>query len=213
MGHAFLTRNPLLPKEYFVPQGVDPEIAKWNQDLEYSLMRCPGKFSIRVATFRGRVSFESASESTSKRTREAKANDPLVTAAENAHLMTVALREKGWDAYEFHDRHESYVAVGSFEAGQQLSDGRIALAGREAQVIIDTFGAATPLNVFEKPAQQDKQLEQIQKQRFENLFSQGRGQEVRGFHPKRFVGLPLDIIPEPVQVPRKSFSAAYARNS
>ena len=39
MGHAFLTRNPLLPKEYFAPKGVEEEVAKWNEDLEHSLFR------------------------------------------------------------------------------------------------------------------------------------------------------------------------------
>ena len=212
MGHAFLTRNPLLPKEYFVPQGVEAEIAKWNEGLEYSLMKCPGKYSIRVATFRGRVMFQTGEEKLSTQTRKAQERDPLVEAAKNAHLLAAALREKGWEAYEFHDRHESYVTVGSFDEGQQFEDGRVALNSREAQTIVNTFGAATPNNVFERPADQDKQLEELQKQRFSNLFSQGRGEAFAGLHPKRFVGLPFDIIPEPVYVPKKSISSTYARN-
>jgi len=212
MGHAFLTRNPILPKEYFVPQGVEAEIAKWNEGLEYSLMKCPGKYSIRVATFRGRVMFQTGEEKLSTQTRKAKERDPLVEAAKNAHLLAAALREKGWEAYEFHDRHESYVTVGSFDEGQQFEDGRVALTGRDAQTIVNTFGAATPNNVFERPAVEDKQLEELQKERFSNLFSQGRGEAFAGLHPKRFVGLPFDIIPEPVYVPRKSISSSYARN-
>jgi hypothetical protein len=212
MGHAFLTRNPILPKEYFVPQGVDNEVAKWNEGLEYSLMKCPGKYSIRVATFRGRIMFQTGEdEQTNNKTRAAKEKDPLVEAAKNAHLLAAALREKGWEAYEFHDRHESYVTVGSFDDGQQFEDGSVALAGSEAQTIVNTFGAATPNNIFEKPAAQDQQLEELQKQRFSNLFSQ-HGQTFAGLHPKRFVGLPFDIIPEPVYVPKKSISSTYARN-
>lgn len=212
MGHAFLTRNPLLPKEYFVPQGVEPQVAKWNEGLDYNLMKCPGKYSIRVATFRGKVSLISNSTKEEKPKRKSSDSIPLATEAENAHKLTLALREKGWEAYEFHDRVESYVTVGSFEEGQRLADGRIALTSREAQIIINTFGAATPNNVFERPAPQDRELENLQKQRFNNLFSQGYGKTATGFHPKRCVGLPLDIIPEPVSVPRKSISAAYARN-
>ncbi len=212
MGHAFLTRNPILPKEYFVPQGVDKDVAEWNEGLEYSLMKCPGKYSIRVATFRGRMMLQTnEDESTNNKTRAAKEKDPLVEAAKNAHLLATALRKKGWEAYEFHDRHESYVTVGSFDEGQQFEDGRVALAGHEAQTIVNTFGAATPNNIFEKPAAQDKQLEELQKQRFSNLFAQ-RGEAFAGLHPKRFVGLPFDIIPEPVYVPRKSISSTYARN-
>lgn len=212
MGHAFLTRNPLLPKEYFVPQGVEAQVAKWNEGLEYNLMKCPGKYSIRVATFRGKVSLVSNSTKEDQPKRKASDSVPLATEAENAHKLTLALRGKGWEAYEFHDRVESYVTVGSFEEGQKLADGRVALTSRDAQIIINTFGAATPNNVFEKPAAQDRQLENLQKQRFNNLFSQGYGKTATGFHPKRCVGLPLDIIPEVVSVPRKSISSAYARN-
>jgi hypothetical protein len=215
MGHAFLTRNPMLPKEYFVPQGVDPEVAKWNEPVEYSLMKCPGKYSIRVATFRGRVTFETYNEKQNQKPRKSKKKkmDPLEEAAYNAHAMTVALRAKGWEAYEFHDRHESYVSIGSFDSGQQLADGRIELNDREAQIIANTFGAATPNNVFERPAPQDIQEEELRKQHFNRLFSQGRGEVFEGLHPKRFIGLPLDIIPEPVNVPRKSISGAYARSN
>ncbi len=212
MSDAFLTRNPILPKEFFVPQGVDPEVAKWNEGLEYSLLKCPGTYSIRVATFSGRATFEMMGQNSQKQLAKTKGKDSLAEAARNAHLMAVALRQKGWEAYEFHDRQESYVTVGSFESGQQLTDGRIALTGHEAQTIVNTFGATTPNNIFEKPATQDKQLENLQKQRFNNLFSQGRGEAAEGLHPKRFVGLPFDIIPEPVSVPKKSISSAYARN-
>ena len=212
MGHAFLTRNPILPKEYFVPQGVEAEIAKWNEGLEYSLMKCPGKYSIRVATFRGRISFQTEKEDTTNQPRKAKEKDPLVEAAHNAHTVAVALRAKGWEAYEFHDRHESYVTVGSFETGEQFADGKVALTDREAQTIVNTFGAGSPNNVFERPAAKDIQTEEARKQQFNNLFSQGHGEAFQGLHPKRFMGLPLDIIPEPVYVPKKSISSAYARN-
>ena len=213
MGHAFLTRNPLLPREYFVPQGVDQKIAKWNEGLKYSLMKCPGKYSIRVATFRGRTSLKSNTDEVEDfRTRKATDDDPLVVAGRNAHLLAVALRQKGWDAYEFHDRLESYVAVGSFDKGQTQPNGQIVLASRDAQIILNTFGATTPENIFNRPAPQDYRREEIQKQRFNNLFANQHGTVAAGFHPKKFVGMPFDIFPQPVLVPRRSISAAYARN-
>ena len=212
MSHAFLTRNPLLPKEYFVPTGVDTQVVKWNSGLEYSLLGCPRKYTIKVATFKGRTSLKGARDVTEvARTRKAEANDPLVLAVQNAHLLTVALREKGWEAYEFHDRQESYVTVGSFDQGQQTTDGKILLSDRNAQIIIDTFGAATPNNIFNRPAQQDLQLEQQKKRQFQSMLG-NQGQIASGFYPKRFVGLPFDIIPEPVRVPHQSVSSAYARN-
>jgi len=212
MGYAFLTRNPLLPKEYFVPQGVEEDIAKWNEDLKYTLMKCPGKYSIRVATFKGRSSLKKAGETIEKaKTRKASQDDPLVLAGKKAHKLVVALRAKGWEAYEFHDRHESYVTIGSFDNGQTLADGRIVISHRNAQIITDTFGAHTPNNVLNRPAPEDQRLEAKRKQQFNSLFAGGNRPVATGFHPKRFVGMPLDIQPKVVSVPRRSISSVYAR--
>lgn len=212
MGHAFMTRNPMLPKDYFVPQGIDNDVAKWNEGLELTLMKCPGRYSVRVATFRGRTSLESNdAEKSGNRVRKAKKDEPLVVAAKNAHLMAVALREKGWEAYEFHDRQESYVAIGSFNEGQIRPDGQIALSDRDAQIIMNTFGASSPNNIFNRPAQQDVRLENQRKEQFMSMFQNNKGQVAEGFHPKRFVGLPMDIYPQAVRVPRRSVSSAYAR--
>lgn len=213
LGHAFLTRNPILPKEYFAPMGIDKEVAKWNKDIEYSLMKCPGRYSIQVATFRGRTELHAKSvDQDNLKTRKAEEKDPLVQAVRNAHLLTEALRKKGWEAYEFHDRQESYVAVGSFNDAKQLPDGRLMLNSRDAQTIINTFGGMSPNNVFNRPAAQDLQLEQMKKQQFLNSFTKQQGAVATGFYPKRFVGLPFDIHPKPVIVPRETISSAYAQN-
>ena len=223
MGHAFLTRNPLLPKEYFAPPGVDKDIAEWNKGLEHSLLHCPGKFTIRVATFRGRTLLKEANDGVDDdlRARRANEDDPLVRAGENAHNLTVALRSKGWEAYEFHDRTESTVCVGSFDEMQRTPDGRLAPATRDAQIIIDTFGASTPAVGFERPAYQEmgvkpenitkvEMKEELIKQQFGNRFA-SVGEVATGFHPKRFVGLPFDIQPAPIEAPKQSISSAYVR--
>ncbi len=224
MGHAFMTRNPLLPKEYFAPPGVDADVAKWNEGIEHSLLNCPGKYTIKVATFRGRSSLKAANFGTEDHVvRQAREDDPLVLAVKNAHLLTEALRSKGWEAYEFHDRYESYVTVGSFDEMQHTEDGRLATSSRKAQVIIDTFGAATPNSSFDRSAYQelgmrDDQIQKVEreqekiKEQFKNRFSQGLGQMSEGFYPKRFVGLPFDIQPCPIEAPKKSISSAYVRN-
>jgi hypothetical protein len=225
MSHAFMTRNPLLPKEYFAPPGVDEEVAKWNKGLDYSLLHCPGRYSIRVATFAGRTSLKGTLDDKldDGKVRMAKDDDPLVVAGQNAHKLAVALRSKGWEAYEFHSRQESYVTIGSFNEMERLEDGRLVPSTREAQVIISTFGASTPNASFEKPAYRemgvnDKQAQALEakqeeiKKQFENhLASQGLGDVADYFHPKRFVGLPFDILPVPVEVPKQSISAAYVR--
>ncbi|MCH2115592.1 MAG: hypothetical protein MK171_11860 [Pirellulales bacterium] len=211
LGHAFLTKNPLLPKEYFMAQGVDREVAKWNESVKYSLMKCPGNFSMRVATFKGRVSLKAANEDGQKGKID-KVSHALVTAADNAHFLTSALRKKGWEAYEFHDRYESYVTVGSFREGVAQPNGQIQLKHPDAKTIFDTFGARSPQNIFNRPAEQDLMVEQQQKAKFQKLLGSATGNVSKGFHPKRFVGLPFDIDPTPVRVPRQSISSAYVRN-
>jgi hypothetical protein len=225
MSHAFMARNPLLPKEYFTP-GLDPEVAKWNshKSLEYSLLRCPKKYTIKVATFRGRSSLARVGDEIAgaSRTRLAREDDPLVIAAENAHHMTVELRKRGWEAYEFHDRHESVVTIGSFDEMQTLPDGRLAPATREAQIIIHTFGAMRPNVGFDRAAYQELGVEEDEirkvelneqqiKLQFDSQFSQQYGQVSEGFYPKKFIGLPFDIMPQPIESPKLSIGSAYAR--
>jgi hypothetical protein len=220
MGHAFIARNPLLPKEYFTP-GLDPEVAKWNGG-EFSLLNCPGKYTIKVATFRGRSTLVGSANfgEEQPRLRKAKDNDPLVVAGDNAHKLATALRAVGWEAYEFHDRHASYVTVGSFDEMKDLGDGRLAPATREAQIIVNVFGAATPNVGFERPNYQQLGMdaEDIRKvetdeqrimAQFATKFS--NGEVTTGLHPKQFVGLPFDIQSEPILAPKESIGATYAR--
>ncbi|HEY6563598.1 MAG TPA: hypothetical protein VIY86_03835, partial [Pirellulaceae bacterium] len=126
LGQAFVTRNPLLPEEFFAPRGVDSLVASMNDGLKYSLLECPGKYSVKVATFRGTVVIDQ------RRVQEIEATgrmeSRLALAAENAHLLTEQLRRRKIEAYEFHDRYESVVTVGSFdELGTTGLDGEIEL--------------------------------------------------------------------------------------
>src|SRR5690606_16398281 len=60
MRSAFICRNPLLPKEYFVPRGVDNFVANMNKGVEHSLLDCPGRYTIQIAHFEGKVTIEGA---------------------------------------------------------------------------------------------------------------------------------------------------------
>lgn len=219
MAHAFISRNPLLPKEFFTP-GLDPFIVDLNKGLDYSLLKCPRKYTIKVATFRGRTTLQKAGDAVeeSRGARWAKDNDPLIVAAKNAHELTLALRSKGWEAYEFHDQHESYVTVGSYDEMEDLGDGRLAALTRDAQIVVNTFGASTPNVGFERPAYdalgmdaQDIQKVQADEALIEQQYDQWMGGVKGGFHPKQFVGLPFDIQPAPIVAPKESISSAYAR--
>lgn len=224
MGHAFLTRNPLLPREYFAPPGVEADVAKWNKNVEYSVLKCPGKYTIRVATFTGRTVLKAANDGVPDNLapRAMTEKDPLVVAADNANKLTIALRAKGWEAYEFHDRHESIVTVGAFNEMQRTEDGRLLPATPEAQIIINTFSAATPTQgfdaaVYREMGVKEEKIRQLQdkelkiKQQFDSRFSKGLGDVADGFNPKRLVGIPFDIQPLPIEAPKQSISSAYVR--
>ena len=47
--------------------------------------------------------------------KKASTANKLVAAAEKAHRLTLELRKHKVEAYEFHDRYESYVCVGGFD--------------------------------------------------------------------------------------------------
>lgn len=221
MRAAFMTRNPLLPDEFFAPKGVDKFVEKMNKEFEHSALDIPGKQTIRVATFRGRGTLVGASQSRSSKTRrKADDVDPLAEAAENAHFLCEEMRRKGWEAYEFHDRTESWVSVGSFDSvvdgsGQPL---------HEPMEIVRTFGAAhntspTPLEK-QRGAQVESARAQEVKQQFNSLFTSEVGQIASGMNPKYAQvefekgrpprPVPFDVYPEAVDAPKKSVSSGFA---
>jgi hypothetical protein len=233
MAIAFFTRNPLLPREYFVPKGVDPFVAKMNQGVEHSLLDCPGQYTVQVATFRGKTILQTSGEEEAGgksfwgRSKRSDDRNPLVEAAENAHLLTQELRAHGFEAYEFHDRTESIVTIGSFaQAAQRLPDGRVVpIPG--VQKIIETFGAAydtpaDPLTGIGNDRQTQMRVQQ-QEQQFNLRLNSQQAAIVPGMNPKHVKILrgsgkrkttdriiPMDVYPHAIEVPKRSVSSAYA---
>lgn len=178
MGYAFVTRNPLLPQEYFVPKGLDPLVEQMNRDVEYSLLKNRGQYSVRVATFRG--------ASTMKLNEADKLPSKLEDAAVKAHELTLQLRKKGVEAYEFHDRFESIVTVGSFDSvGTQQPDGKMELNPAVHRLMQEYGPEHKPLP----------------------------GQQAFGLMPRSLAGINFDIQPVPVQVPRTSVAASYTASN
>jgi hypothetical protein len=185
MGAAFVTRNPLLPEEYFNAKGLDPFLVEINKDLEHSLLKCPGTYTVRVATFRGVDTMKPAEFE--RLTSERKGDAKIDQAAMKASAMCAALRARGIEAYEFHDRTESMVTVGSFNNyGQPRPDGKIEI-NPAIHRIMQEFGPV---------------------KRRMNDGTQGvqaRTEPAKGYR----LGIPFDPDPWPVQVPRQSVGAAY----
>ena len=182
LGRAFAVPNPLVPRESYAPKGVDTFVFKINKDVEYSLLDCPGNYSVRVATFRGTVI---TNQQKVKEIQEGgRLKSTLEEAAIKAHKVTMKLRELGHEAYEFHDRHESYVTVGSFDwVGEDRLDGKQEI-NPKVHAMIKKFSP-----------------------------SNGANPQVRSVsaRPKKVAGISLDAQPIPVQVPKRSLASDYSR--
>lgn len=178
MGRAFIIRNPNLPAEYFTQKSVEPFVERLNSGVAHSLLKNPGKYSVQVATFRGKVVYDIEKDYDA----DAAVSNSLVKAAEDAHKLVTALRKQGIEAYEYHDRHESVVCVGSFQSlGMRQIDGKINLEPRVAAVM-KAYGA--------------------QRVQIPNSTQ-------FGLRPKTLGGIQFDIQPRPIHVPKKSIGSSY----
>ncbi len=193
---AIMIPNPLLPDDYFARQEVDEFELAMNADVEHSLLDCPGRYTVRVATFTGSGSFATGAADPPPATggfvdmnrfldalkgsgwrdpqvRGVERESRLVEAADNAHRLTEALRRAGWQAWEFHDRDSSIVCVGAVD---QLAVPTAAGRPEPHPEIARIVTALGP-----DPA------------------ALARGQVM----PRAFGGILLDVQPKPIDVPRR----------
>ncbi|HVX16068.1 MAG TPA: hypothetical protein VHC22_33090 [Pirellulales bacterium] len=186
MRTALITTNPLLPPEYFKPKGVDSLVLKMNDGVKYSLLKCPGRFTCKVATFTGQATVDQKIINQIENGK--KFESRLELAAERAHEMAVTLRAKGYEAYEFHDRYVSMVTVGSFDSvGTPRPDGKIEI-NPKLHEMMETFSA-------KKTA----------------VIGQAAPKVGDPFIVTTKIGkIPCDIQAMPVEVPKRSISRDYA---
>ena len=184
MGSAFATRNPLLPKEYFSQGGPDEFVVNLNRRVKFSLLQNPGKFTVRVATFRGEYTINMSKIADLEMSGEV--SDKLEVAAQESHRLTMALRKQDIEAYEYHDRHESIVTIGSFDTeGVPLPNGTVDI-NPEILDIMKKFGG---------------------------VRQSIPGRPEVGLQPQTLDGVVFDIQPYPIPVPRRSIGTAYSRRS
>ncbi|MFM2093037.1 MAG: hypothetical protein RIS70_161, partial [Planctomycetota bacterium] len=181
MRNAFATCNPMLPPEYFRGSGIDPLVKQMNKDADFSLLKNKAKYTVKVATFSGNSTmfFRDDEELDKKKNGKTMLED----AALKANRLAKVLRAKGVEAYEFHDRHESYVTVGSFDAeGTQQPDGSFRYRP-EIQAILDRY-KGTPQG------------------------SPNQGQIT--YRPHIEDGILFDMNPTLIRVPHDSVASGYA---
>jgi hypothetical protein len=187
MSRAFVTTNPLLPEQFFATRGVDKLVESMNDGVKFSLLDCPGKYTVQVATFMGKVVIDQ-SKVQKILAEDRPVEGGLIEAAEKANKVCLALREKGYEAYEFHDRGMSIVTVGSFDSvGTPRRDGKTEIDPK-IHKIMQAFSAAD--------------------QKLPENFGYAN---VMGRRPKSLEGISLDAQPLPVTVPKRSFTSAFGR--
>ncbi|MDR0337500.1 MAG: hypothetical protein LBI18_10460 [Planctomycetaceae bacterium] len=176
---AFGVVNPMLPPEN-QRGSVDKLVASLNSVSPYSLLKCPRRYTVRVATFTGKIIIRQDEikeiESGRKPFSVGKTSE-LEIAGKAATKLCNVLREQGLEAYEFHDRFASFVTIGSFDSyGQELANGMIQLHPEIAQIMERFQG---------KPATQGVQPGTI------------------AHEPVRIAGIECDIQPMIIEVPRQ----------
>ncbi|MCE9631577.1 MAG: hypothetical protein K8S94_12795 [Planctomycetia bacterium] len=194
---ALLIPNPLLPADYFSRQQIDDFVMEMNADVTHGLLDCPGRYTVRVATFTGAGTFNTAAGNVEEEpssgglvdvtrfvevlkgngwkdphVRGVQQESRLVEAADKAHRLTEALRKNGWPAWEFHDRDSSIVCVGSID---QL-------------VVPGPGGRQNP----------HPEIARIVAGLGPDQAALARGQIL----PRSFDGIMLDVQPKPIDVPR-----------
>ena len=160
MRHAFIIPNPMLPPDYFNQQAVDEETIALNKGVPYSLLECPGKYTVQIATFKGNAVIKQNDIRDIEEGRK-EMKSQLAAAAQKAHDLTIYLREKGYEAYQYHDRFSSIVTVGSFNSpGRTSPDGQLEI-DPEIQRIIDFFRAGEPDPKFQNRPEVQSRLKAL----------------------------------------------------
>ena len=124
---AFLTINPLFSQEEVAKTKRDPLILRLNGNSEYSILRNKGKYTLTVATFKGRSKTGIGEREYKKAYDLFTPSGTLDDAAERAWKVAKMLREglfsgsqngRTFEAYVYHDRFQSLVTIGSFDSPQ-----------------------------------------------------------------------------------------------
>lgn len=124
-GRAHMTMNPLMSDSQRSKKTRDPLIKRLNADMEYSLLKNHGKYSLRVATFEGARASSVGSSSSEKLEgfMNRMTGKSLQESGVKAWELTEALRnakkygyDQDFEAWVFHDRYRSIVTVGSFDS-------------------------------------------------------------------------------------------------
>ncbi len=185
MGNAFLTRNPMLPEDYFHAPQVNAFVRSLNDDKPNSLLNCKGNYTVVVRTFSGLNTIVDGK----KEKGFQPSGERMLQCGVDANKMVALLRAEGVEAYEFHDRTQSLVTIGSFDTlGKEIPGGGFEYAP-EIQRVMSEYRA---FNIDPKLA------EHVQHQTTQGV-------------PVKCVAerYPFDVEPLPIAVPKISKRSLY----
>jgi hypothetical protein len=115
--NSFVVHNPTVAVERPSQKDEDEYLRRLNSCESYSIYKCRKPWTLAVATYNGLAVVVPKSASTSFVEKLfGGGNDQLGAAAQNAHNLAEALHRAGFDAYVFHTRYRSVVAVGGFDS-------------------------------------------------------------------------------------------------
>jgi len=136
LSNAFLIPNPLVDASSLRSRR-DPLLLHLNKDMEHSLNLCPGKYSLVIATFRGKLNTHTNDNRLGKSAQlvDSKLGSTLDQAYLDAWRLCQGMRtakslgyDRDYDTYVYHDRHYSVVTIGAFD---DPKDPRIRMLARQ----------------------------------------------------------------------------------
>lgn len=203
----------MLPEDFYKTPEVDRFVKKLNEEKQHSdfnLLSCPGKFTVRVAVFSGEDrSIGGWGGSGSQSNMDEQKVSQLEIAAEKAALATVALRNAGYDAYQFHDRSQSIVTVGSFNTLGKEDQRKNFVYDPMIQEIVNRFGGSSKVthNNF-RSTQTPRILFDLVPQNKIPELNQGDEKSKLQWFVK--YSIPFDLKPTPMAVPKVAASSIYS---
>jgi hypothetical protein len=123
LSSALRTTNPYVPAQLLFPRPKDKLIVLMNTGLR-SIANCPGRFSLQVADFSGRSTYQFNAQELPFHLLSDLKNSPLRKAHDDAEKMAEKLakapeiQQIGQPVYVYHDRTTSKVFIGSFNSPQ-----------------------------------------------------------------------------------------------